>query len=117
MLASFTFGPVAERVAALDDGVRRRTVLEALAARFGPRAGSPIDYIETAWWTEKWTRGCSMAHYPPGILSKYGHLLSEPFGRVHWAGTETSTKSHGAIDGAILSGERAATEILDYVRS
>jgi monoamine oxidase len=117
VLASFTFGPVAERVAALDDGVRRRTVLEALAARFGPRAGSPIDYIETAWWTEKWTRGCSMAHYPPGILSKYGHLLSEPFGRVHWAGTETSTKSHGAIDGAILSGERAATEILDYVRS
>ena len=40
-------------------------------------------------------------------------LLREPFGRVHWAGTETSTTSHGAIDGAVRSGERAAAEILD----
>ena len=54
-----------------------------------------------------------MAHYPTGILTKYGHLLREPMGRVHWAGTETATKSHGAIDGAILSGQRAATEILN----
>ena len=52
--------------------------------------------------------GCSMAHLPPGILTRYGPLLREPFGRVHWAGTETSTTSHGAIDGAVRSGERAA---------
>jgi monoamine oxidase len=69
--------------------------------------------IETAWWTEDWTRGCSMAHFPPGILTRYGHLLREPLGRLHWAGTETSTTSHGAIDGAVRSGERAAAEILD----
>jgi monoamine oxidase len=54
-----------------------------------------------------------MAHFPPGILTRYGHLLREPFGRVHWAGTETSTTSHGAMDGAVRSGERAAREILD----
>ena len=49
-----------------------------------------------------------MAHLPPGILTRYGPLIREPFGRVHWAGTETSTTSHGAIDGAVRSGERAA---------
>ena len=49
----------------------------------------------------------------PGILSRYGQLLREPFGRVHWAGTETATISHGAMDGAVRSGERAAAEILD----
>jgi monoamine oxidase len=38
--------------------------------------------------------------------------VREPFGRVHWAGTETSALSHGAIDGAVRSGERAATEIV-----
>jgi len=53
-----------------------------------------------------------MAHLPPGILTKYGSLYREPFGRVHWAGTETATTSHGAIDGAVRSGERAASEIL-----
>jgi monoamine oxidase len=54
-----------------------------------------------------------MAHLPPGILSRYGALLREPFGRVHWAGTETSTISHGTIDGAVRSGQRAAAEILE----
>jgi monoamine oxidase len=113
VIASFTFGPVARRVDALDVQDRRRAVLDALTARFGPRAGSPTAFIETPWWTEPWTRGCSMAHFPPGVLTTFGPLLRQPMGRVHWAGTETATKSHGAIDGAILSGQRAAAEILD----
>jgi monoamine oxidase len=47
-----------------------------------------------------------------GILTQYGSLLRQPFGRVHWAGTETATISYGAMDGAVRSGERAAAEIL-----
>jgi monoamine oxidase len=112
VIASFTFGAVAERIDTMEPGERRRAVLDSLASRFGARAATPIDYVETAWWTEPWTRGCSMAHLPPGILTRYGHLIRQPFQRVHWAGTETSTVSHGAIDGAIRSGQRAATEIL-----
>ncbi|HEY7947071.1 MAG TPA: FAD-dependent oxidoreductase, partial [Acidimicrobiales bacterium] len=88
VLASFTFGPVAERAAALDPDERRRAVLGALSARFGERAGSPREFVETAWWTEEWTKGCSMAHFPPGLLTRYGHLLRQPLGRLHWAGTE-----------------------------
>jgi monoamine oxidase len=53
-----------------------------------------------------------MAHWSPGILTTYGSLLREPFGRVHWWGTETATTSYGSIDGAVRSGERPATEIL-----
>jgi monoamine oxidase len=113
VIASFTFGAVAERLHALEAPARRQAVLDAMTARLGRRAGSPVEFVETAWWTEPWTRGCSMAHLPPGILTRYGPLLREPFGRVHWAGTETSTSSHGAIDGAVRSGERAAAEILD----
>ena len=92
-------------------------MLDALTTRFGKRAATPVEFVETAWWKEEWTRGCSMAHLPPGIITKHGHLLREPLGRVHWAGTETATVSHGAIDGAVRSGERAAAEILDRVRS
>ncbi len=114
VFASFTFGPVAERVDALDGEARRQMLIDTLTNRFGRRAASPLQIIETPWWKEPWTRGCSMAHLPPGILTRYGPLLREPFGRVHWAGTETSTISHGAIDGAVRSGERAATEILEH---
>jgi monoamine oxidase len=113
VLASFTFGPNAERVMAMDEGDRRRALVDALTARFGPRAAEPDAVVETAWWLEPWSRGCSMAHLPPGALTRYGRLLREPFGRIHWAGTETATVSHGAIDGAVRSGERAAAEVLD----
>ena len=113
VIASFTFGRVAERVDALDPAERRQVVVDRLTARWGPKAATPVDYVETAWWKEPWTRGCSMAHFPPGLLTSSGYLLRKPFGRIHWAGTETSTTSHGAIDGAVRSGERAASEILD----
>jgi monoamine oxidase len=106
-------GPVARRLDALAPDVRRAAVLDALVTRFGPRAGAPAEMVETAWWTEEWTRGCSFAHLRPGILSRYGPLLRRPWGRVHWAGTETATTSHGAIDGAVRSGERATLEILE----
>lgn len=112
-IAVFTFGPVAERIDSLEPEVRRKAVLDELSARFGPRAATPIEFVETKWWTEEWTRGCTMAHFPPGLLTRYGHLLREPFGRIHWAGTETATISHGAMDGAVRSGQRAAAEILE----
>ncbi|MBV8463307.1 MAG: flavin monoamine oxidase family protein [Acidimicrobiales bacterium] len=112
LLASFTFGHVARRLDALPEGDRRGLVLDALRVRFGPRVAAPDEFVETAWFAEPWSRGCSMAHLPPGVLTRYGPLLREPFGRVHWAGTETATVSHGAIDGAIRSGERVAGEVL-----
>ncbi len=117
VIAAFTFGPVSQRLASLDPGVRRKSVLDALASRLGPRAANPSDFIETSWKTEEWSRGCSMAHFTLGTLTRYGHLLREPFGRVHWAGTETATVSHGAIDGAVRSGERAAREILERTKN
>ena len=61
---------------------------------------------------EAWSQGGMIGHYPPGVLTTYGQNIRLPVGRIHWAGTETSTTSHGAIDGAVRSGERAAAEIL-----
>jgi monoamine oxidase len=112
VIAVFTFGPVAQKWDDADPADRRRAIVDALTRRLGPRAASPVDFVETLWKFEEWTQGCTMAHYAPGVLTAYGRLLAEPMGRVHWAGTETSTYSHGAIDGAVRSGERAASEIL-----
>jgi monoamine oxidase len=114
VLASFMFGQVAKSFDALAASDRRRALLDALAARFGRRAAAPVDFVETAWFSQPWSCGCSVAHFPLCFLTRYGHLLREPFGRVHWAGTETATISHGAVDGAIRSGERVAAEILEH---
>jgi monoamine oxidase len=115
VIAVFTFGPVAQKWDHADAAQRRQAIVDALAQRLGPRASSPVDFVETLWKFEEWTKGCTMAHYAPGVLTKYGPLLRQPMGRIHWAGTETSTFSHGAIDGAVRSGERAAAEILASV--
>lgn len=39
-------------------------------------------------------------------------ILSEPIGRLHWAGTETATQHQGFMDGAISAGYRAANEVI-----
>ncbi|MHB8378076.1 MAG: flavin monoamine oxidase family protein [Dehalococcoidia bacterium] len=116
VLAGFAFGPPARVLARLTPDERRRTVLDALRARFGARAAAPIAYEEQDWEREEWTRGCSLAHLAPGVLTQYGPALRPATGRIHWAGTETASVSHGAIDGAVRSGQRAASEILANAR-
>jgi monoamine oxidase len=96
----------------MEPAARRRVVVDALVARFGPRARRPSGYHETDWGAEEFSRGGYVAHFPPGVLTRYGRVLREPVGPIHWAGTETSTVSHGCVDGAIRSGERAASEVL-----
>ena len=110
VIASFTFGPVAERVDALD----RPSGAEPCSTRGArrPARGVARGVRRDAVVEEQWTRGCSMAHIRPGISTRYGPA-PRAVRRVHWAGTETATTSHGAIDGAVRSGERAAAEILD----
>jgi len=113
LIMGFAFGPMARRLGALDDDERRRTVLADYARRFGPRAQQPVDYFDHDWANESWSRGGMMARWSPGVITQFGHALRRPVGRIHWAGTETATVSHGTIDGAIRSGERAALEVVE----
>jgi monoamine oxidase len=112
VLAAFAFGPHARDLAGLDADVRRRVVLDALTARFGSAAATPTELVEQDWAQETWSRGCYLAHFPPGVMTQYGDAVRRPCGRIHWAGTETATKSHGTIDGALRSGARAASEVI-----
>lgn len=107
-------GPIARQVGRLDDAERRGAVLGALVERFGRKAGSPVDYIEQDWSAERYSGGGMLSHAPTGVLTQFGHALREPCGRIHWAGTESSAVMCGWIDGAIRSGERAASEVLEH---
>lgn len=106
LLGCFSFGPMADRLGAMDEDQRRQDVLAEMVTRFGPAAADPIDAIEHYWADEVWSRGRFLAHMAPGVMTRLGHVLREPSGPVHWAGTETATTFHGTIDGAIQSGYR-----------
>ncbi|WP_134739816.1 FAD-dependent oxidoreductase [Nocardioides sp. 503] len=92
---------------------RRQAVLEGFAELFGPKALRPLDYVEHDWTKERWTRGGPTAIHAPGSMVRFGSAIRRPFGRVHWAGTETSTYWSGYMDGAVRSGKRAAAEVLE----
>jgi monoamine oxidase len=112
VILAFAAGPDARDLARLSDEDRKQVFVETLTRWFGPKAANPIFYVDHDWAKEEWTRGCYSAHYSPGALTAYGSAIRTPFGRIHWAGTETSPEFVGSIEGAVLSGERVTREVL-----
>lgn len=114
VIVGFVEGDQARMFCRLSPEARRKSVLDTLVRHFGPLASDPLDYIETDWAGEEWTRGCYGSNFPPGGWTKYGAVLREPFERIHWAGAETSPVWMNYMEGAVRSGERAAAEVLQY---
>lgn len=113
VLVSFFEGSEARKFVDQTPEVRRAAALDCLVQAFGPAAGEPVDYVEHNWLTEEFTHGCYSAVLPPGAWSTCGSAIRVPSGRIHWAGTETSTEYYGYMEGAVRSGERAGREVLD----
>jgi monoamine oxidase len=90
----------------------RTAALQNLANYFGNEALNPQQVVTFNWSTEVWNRGCPVAVLAPGTLIDFGSALRVPVDRIHWAGTETATYWNGYMDGAVRSGERAASEVL-----
>ena len=91
---------------------RRAAVVQEVVRQFGDEGAHPIDYAERDWTAERFSEGCYGGFMGPGTLTRYGRMLREPVGRIHWAGTETSEIWAGYVDGAVRSGDRAAEEVL-----
>lgn len=112
VLMGFVPGPRAHAYAALPQAERRAAVLAAFARLFGPEAARPERYLEKDWSADPWTRGCYYGLPGPGIVTALFPTFIQPVGAIHWAGTETTFRSLGGMGGAVLSGERAANEVL-----
>ncbi|HEY1749794.1 MAG TPA: FAD-dependent oxidoreductase [Caulobacteraceae bacterium] len=110
MLLCFIEGAHAVALSGATQAVRREQVLASLARFFGEPAAHPVGYGDNDWQTEPWTHGYVGA-MPPGAMTRYGPALRQPFGRIHWAGAETSAEWQGYLEGAMLSGKRAAAEV------
>jgi monoamine oxidase len=90
---------------------RRQRALKCFAAMFGDEALTPLDYLDQRWGAERFAPGGPTAAVPPGSWTRFGPLLRRPVGPIHWAGTETADEWTGFLDGAVRSGQRAATEV------
>ncbi len=97
----------------LDDAeIRERAMAELVAARPSTEGRVELTAVMN-WYRQPFQHG----HIPfraPGDITKFGNVLAEPHGRVHFAGDYTAVLNVG-LEGAMESGERAALEILDRV--
>jgi monoamine oxidase len=112
VIVGFIEGDQARAFSRWDTATRRRSVLDSLVKYLGEEAAAPVEYVETNWADEEWTRGCYGSNFGPGGWTKFGWALREPIGRIHWAGAETSPVWMNYMDGAVRSGERAAGEVI-----
>jgi monoamine oxidase len=115
VLLAFVGGSTWRQYGVQTRAARRKAVLEGFAAMFGDKALHPIEYVEHDWTREQWTGGGPVANYAPGTMMRFGREIRRPHGRVHWAGTETSTYWTGYMDGAVRAGQRAAREVLEQL--
>lgn len=60
---------------------------------------------------DEWSGGCPLASPPPGTWTSVGEWVRKPVGPIHWAGTESSTRFYGYMEGAVDAGQRAAEEV------
>jgi monoamine oxidase len=80
-------------------------VLPGITKAYNGRAA--IDY----WPGYEWTRG-SYSYWKVGQYTKFSGMEGRRQGTCHFAGEHTSTDFQGYLNGAVETGQRAASEIL-----
>ncbi|KMO83433.1 flavin monoamine oxidase family protein [Mycolicibacterium chlorophenolicum] len=111
VLTGFVTGAAASAFSALSPADQKDAALAHIGRLF-PALPPPDTCCVTDWLAERYSRGCYAALFGPGDWLRLGPSLTEPHGRIHWAGTETSLEYFGLMEGAIRSGRRAAAEVI-----
>ncbi|EED21861.1 mao-A, putative [Talaromyces stipitatus ATCC 10500] len=118
-LALFVCGDGATKWHALSKLGRQEAIIEHLIELVGPeladKARSVLEYKCVEWTKEEFIGGAPTSVMGPGMLSKYGQAFRQPFQNIHIAGGEAAFEWKGYLEGALSSGQRAATEVVDIL--
>jgi monoamine oxidase len=83
-------------------------VLPGISSKWNGKA--TIDF----WTGYQWTKG-SYSYWKVGQYTKFSGVEREQQGNCHFAGEHTSVDFQGYLNGAVETGERAATEVLNDI--
>ncbi|KAF5655326.1 flavin-containing protein [Fusarium sp. NRRL 25303] len=112
----FHAGDPGRRWSRLPAEERKRIVLQDIRTTFGTVVDTvpePINAIEEDWAKDPWAQGGPGPAWRPGFLAgESGKTIAEPFGNIHFVGTETASVRRGYMDGAVRSGIRGGQEVV-----
>jgi monoamine oxidase len=80
-----------------------------------PEHADQLGMALTYDWAYSRARG-AYAHYAPGQLTKFAPRIGESHGPIHFAGEHTELVAPG-MEGALVSGARAAENVLTQLRT
>jgi len=90
---------------------RRAAVLDSLAAYYGEAARQPVAYYESQWMAEEWTAGAYATSFDIGGLTRYGAVLREPVGPLHFGSSDVAGTGFQHVDGAVRIGRLLAEAV------
>ncbi len=110
ILEAYAAGPRARAAARLSEEERIAMAVGGLS-QVAPELSAEVQAgTSYAWDLDPWARG-AFAWFRPTQLATWGRAVATREGNIHFAGDQTSPMP-GWMEGALLSGRRAALEIL-----
>jgi monoamine oxidase len=94
----------------LDDAAFGARAIAALEKVY-PASKGALRMAKRIAWHNNALAGGAWINWAPTQITRFAHAISQPAGRVHFAGEHTGHTLRG-MEAAMESGERAATEIL-----
>jgi monoamine oxidase len=112
LLASYTWGQDARRLASMAKNVREDFTIAQVSKVHPELAGAGMVLAKDSWaWdTHPWAAG-AFAFYMPGQFGRIHRHVVAPEGRIHFAG-EHCSRSHSWMEGALDSAEQAVKALL-----
>ena len=102
--AGFGSGTLAQRTAQFL--AQLEPVLPGITSKYNGRATRDV------WVDDPWTRG-SYSFYKVGQYTSFAGIEERQQGNAHFCGEHTSIDFQGYLNGAVVTGERAAAEVID----
>jgi monoamine oxidase len=117
ILCSYAIGEKADNLAAEKEELLGMWITQDVFQAVEPtkgRAVAPLRVAKKAWQRE--SSGGAYAFYRPGQWFEIQPILSQPHGRVWFAGEHLSEAWQGFMEGAVETGQNAASAVIERAR-
>ncbi|MEM9288046.1 MAG: FAD-dependent oxidoreductase [Pseudomonadota bacterium] len=112
-LVAFVSGKAAAYLERMPQNLAQSFILRELT-RMRPSIKGAVEPTAFISWQRDPYAGGSYTAWAPGQIARFGTSLSEPAGRLHFAGEHTALYERG-MEGAMEAGETAAVQLLEVL--